>query len=320
MSIRIPINCFNFRSKRIIGCKKNWLSEYYAMLSEALKQALIRLENQYQTEGITETDPILFPLRYSHSGDQEITALISALFAYGNVAAIKGFLERIFDRLGPSPAETLLQGIPSNFTNGLYYRFQKEEDIQLLLESLSMLMQKSKGPVFFEELFLKGWKDASEKRNVFYGVSSFEKELFGTARALSARNNRLPGKGFLHLTGDGSLKGAPRKRMMLFLRWMVRTGFPDFGIYKKIKPSELIIPLDVHIAKAGRRLGFTKRKTADGCTAAEITARLKEADSEDPLRFDFFLTRPGITGDCSGAVPDSCGVCALEGFCDPKIQ
>jgi len=80
----------------------------------------------------------------------------------------------------------------------------------------------------------------------------------------------------------------------MFLRWMVRTQFPDFGIYKSFLASELIIPLDTHIYQIALREGWTTRKSKDWKTAFEITQQLKLFSNEDPLRYDFALTRTGI--------------------------
>jgi len=88
---------------------------------------------------------------------------------------------------------------------------------------------------------------------------------------------------------------------------MVRTGDIDFGIWDKIPAFKLIIPLDTHIARISRCLGFTKRTSSDWKTAKEITEALKQFDKQDPLKYDFALCHHGISGLCRGE--KSAGVC-----------
>jgi uncharacterized protein (TIGR02757 family) len=268
-----------------------------------LRNTLESLAIRFSHAEYIESDPLLFPLRYTNKNDQEIVALLSALFAYGNVKAIKSFLENLLIRLGESPYNTLLSG---NFNcDGLYYRFQTESDIKSLLNSLSETVKEHNKnntseyePVF--ERFL-----ISE--SIFSGIASFERKL------LSYTENPLPG--LKHLIGDGRMKKGARKRMMLFLRWMVRSGFPDLGLYRTISPAQLIVPLDVHMARIGIILGFTERSSADSVTALEITRGLAGIDPVDPLRFDFFLTRPGILGDCRSRNPEICKSCEIYQLC-----
>jgi uncharacterized protein (TIGR02757 family) len=82
----------------------------------------------------------------------------------------------------------------------------------------------------------------------------------------------------------------------MFLRWMVRSddNGVDFGIWKKISPSQLICPCDVHVDRVGRRLGLITRKQTDWQTAIELTERLREFDSEDPVKYDFALFGLGV--------------------------
>jgi uncharacterized protein (TIGR02757 family) len=96
------------------------------------------------------------------------------------------------------------------------------------------------------------------------------------------------------------VNGSACKRANLFLRWMVRDRDIDFGIWKKIPKNKLVIPLDTHIAKISRCLGFTKRKTQDWKMALEVTHALKKLDPEDPLKYDFALCHHGISGVCKG--------------------
>nr|MBP9121411.1 TIGR02757 family protein [Ignavibacterium sp.] len=89
-------------------------------------------------------------------------------------------------------------------------------------------------------------------------------------------------------------KGSACKRMNLFLRWMVRKDELDFGLWKEISTSKLVIPVDTHIARISRSLNLTKRKNADWKMAEEITLNLKRFDAEDPIKYDFAICHIGI--------------------------
>jgi uncharacterized protein (TIGR02757 family) len=86
------------------------------------------------------------------------------------------------------------------------------------------------------------------------------------------------------------------KRLNMFLRWMVRKDAKgvDFGIWESISPSQLICPVDLHVARVARRLGLLDRKQNDWRTALELTDRLKMLDPDDPVKYDFALFGLGI--------------------------
>lgn len=93
----------------------------------------------------------------------------------------------------------------------------------------------------------------------------------------------------------GHIKGFPDietksscKRLNMFLRWMIRRGPVDFGLWN-IDPINLIIPLDTHVIKSALRLGLIKRRTPDMQTALQLTNTLKEVFPNDPVKGDFAL-------------------------------
>jgi len=92
-------------------------------------------------------------------------------------------------------------------------------------------------------------------------------------------------------------KNSALKRLNLFLRWMVRTDEVDPGGWTRVSPSKLIVPLDVHMHRNARRLGLTQRNQADMKTAEEISAAFAKYCKEDPVKYDFCITRFGIRDD-----------------------
>jgi uncharacterized protein (TIGR02757 family) len=102
----------------------------------------------------------------------------------------------------------------------------------------------------------------------------------------------------------------------MFLRWMVRPADGiDLGLWKEVAPSKLIIPVDAHIQRISRFLGFTERKQADWKMAREITAALRVLDPDDPVKYDFSLCHIGISEGCNGRKREECLVCALSEIC-----
>ena len=84
------------------------------------------------------------------------------------------------------------------------------------------------------------------------------------------------------------------KRLNLFLRWMVRSDGVDLGLWPSPRPAELFMPIDTHVLQWARAEGLTPRKTADRQTCLEVTAALRAMAPDDPLRWDFAITRAGM--------------------------
>jgi uncharacterized protein (TIGR02757 family) len=113
-------------------------------------------------------------------------------------------------------------------------------------------------------------------------------------------------------------RGSACKRLNLFLRWMVRPADGvDFGLWRGVRPAQLLMPLDTHVWRIARALGLTARRTADWRAAVEITDALRRIDPQDPVRFDFAIARLGIVGRCRRATADpaGCRSCVLAGAC-----
>lgn len=93
-------------------------------------------------------------------------------------------------------------------------------------------------------------------------------------------------------------KGSQGKRLNMYLRWMVRNDRRvDFGLWRGIPASELLLPLDVHAGNVARKLGILQRKTNDWKAVEEVTAILRKFDPDDPVKYDFALFGLGIFED-----------------------
>lgn len=290
-----------------------------------LQKELEKVVSKYQNISYLETDPICFPKEYQNPLDIEIVSFISCLFAYGNVKQIQKFLAPLFRSMGPSPSlwlqKTNLQSDPTSlFTTG--YRFQTKEDLLVFFTTLQRILieTKSSSPLL-ESYFLNEGGSFDPKSSIPQFQTFWEQELLKT----------LAGKPMsygLQFLIDKPESKSPKKRISLFLRWMVRKEYPDFGIYKRILPSVIPYPLDVHIQKLSKVLGIQSLHTFQMKDAYRLTEYFKEINPDDPLLYDFYLTRVGIIEKCKGKfVEEICLGCELKQVClvvprgiEPRLQ
>jgi uncharacterized protein (TIGR02757 family) len=258
-------------------------------------------------------DPVEIPHRYPDPRDIEVSALICASLAYGRVDLFKPKLDELHTRMGASPAEfvrALTVKEAAAWLRPFVYRFNVGTDIAALLLGIGATLRKfgSLEALFLEQLEASG--------------GSIEKALGGFTRAIRAgapmpELRRALGKerGLHHLLP--AVGGGAAKRLNLYLRWMVRGPDPvDFGIWTKVSPARLVIPLDTHIHRMARHLGFTRRKTAGWRTAEEITAALRRLDPADPVKYDFALCHFGMSGACPlKPARATCAPCPLLPAC-----
>ncbi|MEW5744296.1 MAG: TIGR02757 family protein [Nitrospirota bacterium] len=270
----------------------------------SLKRTLDRLYAAYNFEERICFDPIEIPHRYTRPEDIEAAGFICSCFAYGRVDLFKALLNALFERMGGSPYDFLLgfnvRRHRKRFA-GLYYRFNRNDDILCLLHVLGRVLRDC-GAI--EAVFKRHYTDSDA--TVVNGLTGIVDTLLGIDTA-AVYGKAIRPDGFLQFFPSPA-QGSACKRMNMFLRWMVRDRDIDFGLWKGIPKNRLVIPLDVHIARIARCLGLTKRSSQDWKTAVEITESLKKLDPEDPLKYDFALCHQGIAKVCHTG---RCRECAL---------
>ncbi|MBK8394257.1 MAG: TIGR02757 family protein [Leptospiraceae bacterium] len=266
------------------------------------------LATKYNNKIFLESDPIDFCYRYNNKNDIEVIGFISALFSYGNVFSIKKHLEILFNLFGKSPHTFIKKGNFINIESKIpKYRFQTSEDILLFLKSLSFILNNS---ISLEKLFFSENPNALLNENIVY----FQNYFTEITKHLTKKNKLSYGLTFL--IGSGKLSSS-HKRYCMFLRWMVRDSFPDFGFYTSIKKENLIYPTDVHIVRLSRILGFSNRRTVDFTLAKYISEQFKLFNQNDPLLYDFPLSRLGILNICKTKyIPEICEKCEIKNICN----
>ncbi|MCB1138631.1 MAG: DUF2400 domain-containing protein [Leptospiraceae bacterium] len=305
--------------------------------SRRLKAALESLHSRYNRQEYLASDPLSLVLDHTSKRpkDVEVIALLCALFAYGRVASIKDFPVRLLQWLGSKPHDALIElHAKKRVLPGadLYYRFQSCRDMETILYRLGAMLAdsnripvpgnpESKGSRFLplERYFASGVPE--EITSVSYdngrraGLPGIDAMISFQSAFLSGIPESLQTDGIVHWIGRPEGKGA-RKRLSMFLRWMVRKDYPDLGLYRCLDPAELTVPLDVHLGRIARNLGFSARKGADSTMAVEVSMALSGLWPADPLKYDFALTRPGILGRCTGSFQESaCPSCILRRVC-----
>ncbi len=238
------------------------------------KKQLENLVKKYETSDFIKNDPIQFPRKFKNLADKEVGGFIASLFAFGNRKAFIAKLDELFNMMNYNPLSFILNFNPKSL-EGFNYRFLKDTDIIAIFQVLKHLYLVDNG---LRVLFENGYK----KNKTILGMFQFVFDYFCEHAPKNAE------KGFYYFIPNPK-KGSAMKRMNMFLRWMVRDGEVDLGLWDFIPKSELIIPLDTHVAKLSRELGFLKRKNNDFKAALEITENLKKFDVNDPVKYDFAI-------------------------------
>ena len=254
-----------------------------------LRESLARLSRRFDRRFL-DTDPVGIVRRYETAEDREAVAFLAAGLAYGRVASIRASLDDLLSRFGTPPGSFLRGFHPRRDARrlaGFAHRFTRGEDVALLLWLLRQAMERSGS---LESFFLEG--DVPGADDLEPAMDAFGARLF--ALDPGPLRGALPGaRWLLPLPCHRSVA----KRHCLLLRWLVRPqDGVDLGLWTGISPARLIVPLDVHLQRVARALGWTRRRTPGWEMAREVTARLRRITPEDPVRHDFALCRLGILG------------------------
>ena len=273
-----------------------------------LHEVMERLYSRYNHFELIKPDPLQFVYRYSEPRDMEIAGFLAAVLAYGRVQQIEKSVDNLLSRMGSSPFEFVVNfdGSVKKQLAGYKHRFNTADDICDLLILLRDTLEQY-GSI--EACFTKSIEP--DETNIINALSRF-------AGGLLARHKHNIGtvasKGLRYLLSNPA-NGSPCKRLNLFLRWMVRDDDVDAGIWKSVDKAKLVVPVDTHMARLCRILGMYKRKTVSLATAVEITEAFAEIEPDDPVKYDFALSRIGIVEDCNGRYRPQCQDCELLEFC-----
>jgi uncharacterized protein (TIGR02757 family) len=274
----------------------------------AIFDVILRVDAACDRTARMNADPIGPVRRYRGKANQEIAGLVGACLAFGNVKALRAKVESVFQRLGPELARAADDelGVFAALA-GWKHRVYRGEDVARLVVG-ARRVQRSHGSL--EAALAAAMKTHGTLRPA---LAEWVREVRSAGGLdIAARQRR----GAAHILPDPA-KTSGCKRLLLYLRWMVRPDDGvDLGIWKAISPAELLVPVDTHLYKLSRNLGFTERRTLTWQTTEEVTAALRRLDPLDPVRFDFPLCHLGMLQRCpSRRDPVRCEGCGIKSVC-----
>jgi len=248
-----------------------------------LKDLLDGFVKTYNVPNFITHDPISIPHRYSLKQDIEITAFWTSMLAWGQRVTIINKATTLFAMMGESPYEFIVNHSEEDrkpFLDFKHRTFQPTDTLYFLEFFQQYYRQHSSLEDGFSRFLTPNTQDVSPALSGFH-------ELFFNLPDSPQRTRK-------HVATPE--RKSTCKRLNMFLRWMVRQDNQgvDFGIWKTIKPSQLMIPLDVHVERVARKFDLIDRKQRDWRTVVELTQKLRLFDPEDPAKYDFALFGYGI--------------------------
>jgi uncharacterized protein (TIGR02757 family) len=279
-----------------------------------LKDFLDIKVDQYNRPNFIQNDPICIPHQYTKKQDIEIAAFFAAILAWGQRKTIINKCNELFARMDNEPYEFMLHHGDEDLKRLLGFKHRTFNDTDLLyfvsffnshyqqFDSLeAAFLPPGDG---FQKDFLSGQVLGNYEGVSYASSSCMLTELNQQEPIIESALNYFrsyffalpdyPRRTIKHVSSP--MQKSTCKRLNMFLRWMVRSDNKgvDFGIWKTIKPADLICPCDVHVDRVARRLGLIERKQTDWRTAVELTGRLLELDPLDPVKYDFALFGLGV--------------------------
>lgn len=236
---------------------------------------------QFNQPRFIPNDPISIPHRFRKKQDIEISGLFAATLAWGQRKTIIANCDRLMDWMDNAPHDFILNHKEEDLKRftGFKHRTFNPTDLLYFIEFLSWYYSKYGS---LEDAFIV----PEDAETAEAGLVSFHDLFFSLPD--------FPKRTIKHVSTPARKSAC--KRINMYLRWMVRSDNKgvDFGIWKKIKPSQLICPCDVHVDRVARKLKLIKRKQVDWQTALELTGNLRLLDPVDPVKYDFALFGLGV--------------------------
>jgi uncharacterized protein (TIGR02757 family) len=270
-----------FRPKSSILDKKLKTLKRSKLSIAELKDFLDEKVVLYNQPGFIENDPVSIPHAFSKKQDIEIAGLFAAVLAWGQRKTIINKCKQLMGMMDNDPHRFILQHREKDLKPLLAFKHRtfNATDTLYFVEALKWFYQNHTS---LEDAFYAG----ADHETVEQGLDQFQKIFFSLEHAPHRTRKHIP----------SPARKSTCKRLVMYLRWMVRDDDRgvDFGIWKKVKPAQLVCPCDLHVDRVARRLKLIKRKQTDWQTALELTARLRALDPVDPVKYDFALFGLGI--------------------------
>jgi len=242
----------------------------------ALKTYLDRLVDRYEQPGFIPDDPISVPHAFDDPRDQEVIGLYAALLAWGRRATVLNKMEDLCERMDHAPYRFVRDfddARDADALEGFVHRTFQPEDAFWFTHNLSRALAQH-GTV--EGIFADHLKEKT---------SHVGPAIQGFSTTIMQAHPNTPRRLQKHLARPEA--GSACKRLNMYLRWMVRPGPVDLGLWTRIVPDQLLLPLDVHSGRQARALGFVDRKSNDWKAVQHLTDACRRLAPDDPARYDF---------------------------------
>lgn len=263
------------------------------LFDKGFKEFMDKKVDEFNQPSFIKSDPICIPHLFTKKKDIEIAAFFAAIFAWGNRTTIINKSKELLQLMDNSPHEFIMQHQENDLKKFLLFKHRTFNTTDLLyfiaFFKYHYSENKSLESAFFNKQFMHlKTSEASPIRGGLVGaaLNHFYNYFFSLPDS--------PQRTWKHIASPA--KNSSCKRLNMFLRWMVRKDERgvDFGIWNKISPSDLICPLDVHVARVARHFKLLSRKATDWQAALELTNNLRQLDKNDPAKYDFALFGLGV--------------------------
>jgi len=298
-------------------------------VTDPLKTMLDRLYAEFNYPH-SATDPIQIVRRYERPDDREVVGFFASALAFGRVASVLQSIERLLAVVGDHPAEYVRHFDPTKAKRAfahLVHRWIGGADLVALLWVIRQMIDRS-GSI--EGFFLEG--DDPGTPDITAALDSFSNRALALDLTAAygppegghdVRRGRPKGKrdvrGVCYFFPRPSA-GSACKRLNLFLRWMVRRDELDLGVWSRVTPARLVVPLDTHVIRVGQCLRLTRYTSPGWPMARDITRTLSRLDPADPVKYDFALCHLGMMNACGFSRAQADSQCPLRGVCRPRVR
>ena len=238
---------------------------------------------QYNQPSFINDDPICVPHRFTKLQDIEIAGFFAAIFAWGIRTTIINKTNELLKLMDDAPYDFIMQHQPKDLKKLLAFKHRtfNTTDLLYFIHFLQFHYQQNSS---LETAFTK-WLSPTDT-TIEQGLIGFHQYFFSL--------EDFPTRTKKHIATP--YKQSSCKRLNMYLRWMVRSDNigVDFGLWKTIKLSQLVCPIDVHVARVAKRFNLLDRKLVDWQAALELTDYLRTLDANDPVKYDFALFGLGV--------------------------
>ena len=258
-------------------------------MKDEIHKLLDQKVKQYNCIEFIGKDPISIPHLFTKLQDIEIAGFFAAIFAWGNRTTIINKTKELLERMDNAPYAFCIGHQDKDLKKllGFAHRTFNDTDLLYCIEFFKKHYSKNESleTAFFNNTTLS--KKNIDRQNIIEQALIHFQEYFFSLEEAPARTKK-------HIASP--LSGSTCKRLNMYLRWMIRKDNQgvDFGLWKKISPAALIIPIDIHVARVSRGLGILKRTQTDWQTAIELTNYCRTLDPKDPVKYDFALFSLGV--------------------------